>query len=63
MAQRGSALHLAGLTGKAATVRNAVACETVGKIPLWLEGSLYRNGPGIFDVTTKSGKTATVPHW
>ena len=54
---------LAGLTGKAASVPEPIACTILGKMPEWLSGTLYRNGPGQFDVETKGGQTATVPHW
>jgi len=34
-----------------------------GDIPAWLNGTLFRGGPGVFDVKTISGNTKHVPHW
>ena len=37
---------------------NNVSCETYGTIANWLQGNLYRNGPGLFDFEKQS-----VSHW
>ncbi|KAG0076806.1 hypothetical protein BGZ93_000537 [Podila epicladia] len=34
-----------------------------GTIPLWLEGVLYRSGPGTYDLETESGKQVHIQHW
>lgn len=34
-----------------------------GKIPSYVQGSLYRNGPGIFEVTHSDGQTTPISHW
>jgi len=40
-----------------------IELEIQGIIPAWLQGSLYRNGPGVFDFENEAGKTARTPHW
>jgi hypothetical protein len=53
-----------GLTGKAQEAIEPLALRvTAGAIPAWLEGVLYRNGPGQFDVELQDGRSFTVPHW
>ncbi|KAG0304430.1 hypothetical protein BGZ98_005522 [Dissophora globulifera] len=34
-----------------------------GAIPPWLEGALYRSGPGTFDLKSESGKDIHIQHW
>ncbi|KAF9084929.1 hypothetical protein BGX29_005503 [Mortierella sp. GBA35] len=34
-----------------------------GTIPPWLEGALYRSGPGTYDLKTESGKDVHIQHW
>ncbi|KAG0242103.1 carotenoid oxygenase [Mortierella sp. GBAus27b] len=34
-----------------------------GTIPEWLEGALYRSGPGSYDLKSESGKEFTIQHW
>jgi hypothetical protein len=35
-----------------------------GKIPEWLEGKLYRSGPGIYDISvTGSNQVVSIAHW
>ncbi|KAG0336264.1 hypothetical protein BG000_006760 [Podila horticola] len=34
-----------------------------GTIPSWLEGVLYRSGPGTYDLETESGKQVHIQHW
>ncbi|KAF9113373.1 hypothetical protein BGX27_001701 [Mortierella sp. AM989] len=35
----------------------------IGTIPPWLEGALYRSGPGAYDLKSASGKDVTIQHW
>lgn len=56
-------LYAPTLTGKAPEYLEEVDCDTEGIIPPFLDQiSLYRNGPGQFDVE-KGGKLLTAPHW
>ena len=34
-----------------------------GEIPLWLQGSLFRDGPGIFDIKKHDGSFYHINHW
>ncbi|KAI1317834.1 hypothetical protein EDD11_007636 [Mortierella claussenii] len=34
-----------------------------GTIPPWLEGALYRSGPGSYDLKSESGKDVKIQHW
>ncbi|KAF8927535.1 carotenoid oxygenase [Dissophora ornata] len=34
-----------------------------GTIPPWLEGALYRSGPGSYDLKSESGKDVHIQHW
>ncbi|KAG0013304.1 hypothetical protein BGZ81_001092 [Podila clonocystis] len=34
-----------------------------GTIPPWLEGALYRSGPGTYDLKSESGKDIKIQHW
>ena len=43
--------------------RESVDLGVKGTIPHWVRGSLYRVGPGTWDIETKNGKTFTVGHW
>ena len=52
-----------GLTGRCAEVPEPQACELQGTVPQWLQGDLYRNGPGTWDIKTKSGKIFSMGHW
>lgn len=52
-----------GLTGTSVEVMEPRHCEIEGTVPLWLEGDLFRNGPGTWDVKTKGGETYSVAHW
>lgn len=40
-----------------------VSLGVKGSLPPWLAGSLYRVGPGTFDIRTKNGGVFTVGHW
>ncbi|KAF8963068.1 hypothetical protein BGZ46_001046 [Entomortierella lignicola] len=35
----------------------------IGTIPPWLEGALYRSGPGAYDLKSASGKDIKIQHW
>ena len=52
-----------GLTGTSVEVLEPRRCEVEGSVPSWLEGDLYRNGPGVWDVETKGGQVFSLPHW
>ena len=39
-----------GLTGTSAEVLEPRQCDVEGAIPSWLQGDLYRNGPGTWDI-------------
>lgn len=52
-----------GLTGTSVEVMEPRQCEVEGTVPLWLQGDLYRNGPGVWDIETKGGETYSVAHW
>ncbi|KAG0234625.1 hypothetical protein BGW42_006376 [Actinomortierella wolfii] len=40
-----------------------VVLTVKGEIPSWLEGSLYRSGPGNYDLKSDSGKEVHIQHW
>ncbi|KAF9978363.1 hypothetical protein BGZ73_002746 [Actinomortierella ambigua] len=40
-----------------------VTLKVQGAIPSWLEGSLYRSGPGNYDLKSESGKEVHIQHW
>ncbi|KAL1915497.1 uncharacterized protein VTP21DRAFT_6621 [Calcarisporiella thermophila] len=44
-------------------VLDPVPLTVKGAIPNWLEGVLYRSGPGNYDLTTDSGKDIHIQHW
>lgn len=52
-----------GLTGTSVEVLEPTRCDIDGAIPSWLEGNLYRNGPGVWDIQTKGGQMYSVAHW
>ena len=52
-----------GLTGTSVEVLEPRQCDVEGSIPSWLQGDLYRNGPGTFDVETKGGSVYSIAHW
>ena len=52
-----------GLTGVSVEVLEPRQCSVEGTIPSWLQGDLYRNGPGTFDVDTRSGSVYSIAHW
>lgn len=52
-----------GMTGRSVEVLEPQSCEVQGTFPHWLQGQLYRNGPGVWDVETKSGETFSLAHW
>ncbi|ORY47688.1 hypothetical protein BCR33DRAFT_782784 [Rhizoclosmatium globosum] len=43
-------------------VSEETECQVSGVIPNWLEGQLYRTGPGIYEVNS-DGRTITLDHW
>lgn len=43
--------------------RSEVPLKVQGRLPPYLKGSLYRVGPGIFDVYHCDGKRADMKHW
>ena len=52
-----------GLMGTSVEVLEPRQCDVEGAIPSWLQGDLYRNGPGTFDVETNSGSVYSIAHW
>lgn len=52
-----------GMSGRSIEVLEPQNCDVQGVIPDWLQGSLYRNGPGAWDIQTKSGETFSMSHW
>lgn len=52
-----------GLTGTSVEVLEPRQCDVEGNIPSWLQGDLYRNGPGTFDINTRSGSVYSIAHW
>ncbi len=52
-----------GLTGTSVEVLEPRLCDVEGTVPSWLEGNLFRNGPGVWDIETKGGQTYSVAHW
>lgn len=52
-----------GMSGTPAEVQDPQSCQVEGNLPSWLQGDLYRNGPGTFDIRTDNGKVFSVPHW
>ena len=51
------------LTGTSVEVLEPSQCDVEGTIPSWLEGDLYRNGPGTWDIETKNGSIYSLAHW
>lgn len=43
--------------------REPVQLKVQGTIPPWLAGSLYRTGPGTYDIPLDNGGTFHVRHW
>ena len=52
-----------GMSGRCPEVSEPQACELQGTVPPWLQGDLYRNGPGTWDIQTKSGQIFSMGHW
>lgn len=52
-----------GMTGTPVEVPDARPCRVHGRLPQWLQGDLYRNGPGTFDIRTDAGQVFSIPHW
>ena len=52
-----------GLTGTSVEVLEPKQCDVEGSVPSWLQGDLYRNGPGTWDIETKNGTTFSLAHW
>jgi len=52
-----------GMMGRSVEVLEPQSCEVQGVLPHWLQGQLYRNGPGVWDVETKCGETFSLAHW
>lgn len=44
-------------------VTRPLQLKVKGDLPDWVEGRLYRNGPGVFDIATARGKTVHIDHW
>ncbi|KAF9572140.1 hypothetical protein EC968_010226 [Mortierella alpina] len=44
-------------------VLEPIALAVRGVIPSWLEGVLYRSGPGTYDLKAESGKDIHIQHW
>lgn len=40
-----------------------VSLPVTGKIPSYVNGRLFRNGPGVYEVTHKNGETTHINHW
>lgn len=40
-----------------------VRLDVKGTIPAWVAGSLYRTGPGTYDIPVKNGDMFHVRHW
>ena len=51
------------LTGTAVEVLESTQCDVEGAVPSWLQGDLYRNGPGTWDIETKNGSVYSLAHW
>ncbi len=52
-----------GMSGRTLEVLEPQDCQVQGGFPDWLQGQLYRNGPGVWDVETQSGDTFSMAHW
>ncbi len=52
-----------GMTGRSIEVLKPQDCEVLGTIPEWVQGQLYRNGPGAWDIQTRSGEMYSMAHW
>jgi len=52
-----------GMSGRSVEVLEPQSCEVLGMLPEWLQGQLYRNGPGMWDIQTKSGEMFSFAHW
>lgn len=46
-----------------AEVPDPISLSVRGALPSWLEGKLYRNGPGVFDIETARDTTVHIDHW
>ncbi|KAI8584466.1 hypothetical protein K450DRAFT_295994 [Umbelopsis ramanniana AG] len=44
-------------------VLNPVECKVIGKIPSYVQGALYRAGPGTMHVDQVDGKRYEIQHW
>ncbi|KAG0052336.1 hypothetical protein BGZ83_002729 [Gryganskiella cystojenkinii] len=44
-------------------VLEPVSLTVKGAIPPWLEGALYRSGPGTYNIKSESGKEIKIQHW
>lgn len=44
-------------------VLNPVDCKVTGKIPSYVQGVLYRAGPGTMHIDQVDGKRYEVQHW
>lgn len=40
-----------------------ISLPVTGKIPAYVNGRLFRNGPGVYEVTHKNGETSHLNHW
>ncbi len=40
-----------------------ISLPVKGEIPLYVDGRLFRNGPGVYEVTHKNGETTHINHW
>lgn len=52
-----------GMSGRSVEILKPQSCEVVGILPEWLQGQLFRNGPGMWDMHTKSGEMFSFAHW
>jgi torulene dioxygenase len=44
-------------------IAEPVSLAVTGAMPEWLEGTLHRNGPGVFDIPASRGRTVHINHW
>lgn len=40
-----------------------IKLPVAGELPAWLEGTLLRNGPGVYEIETDEGTTHSLDHW
>ncbi len=40
-----------------------ISLRVSGTIPAYVDGRLYRNGPGLYELTHKNGETTHINHW